>query len=73
MIYLQTNDHSTNTSAKRTIFYIDENFSVEDIILLTKLEAKYEDEKWLRISSRFYDKTGKRFTPQEVKKYLQQN
>jgi hypothetical protein len=71
--HLQTNDSSTKNAAKKTIFYIDESLSVEDIILLTRLEARYEDEKWLRISSRFFDKTGKRFTPDEVRKCLQQS
>lgn len=70
--YLQTNESATSASEKRTILYVDENLSVEDLILLTKLEARYEAEKWLRISSRFFDKTGKRFTPEEVKVHLQQ-
>jgi len=68
----QTIDSFSKSSAKKTVYYVDENFTLEDIILLNKLAVKYEEEKWLRISSRFYDKTGKRLTPQEAKKRLEQ-
>ena len=45
----------------------DPDFTVAELILLNQLAAKYEDDKWLRISSRFFDKTGKRLSPQEAK------
>ncbi|OJD15972.1 hypothetical protein ACJ73_08925 [Blastomyces percursus] len=56
---------------KKKILYVDENFSLEEILLLNKLAAQYDEEKWLRISSRFYDKTGKRLTPQEAREQVQ--
>ncbi|QSS60377.1 hypothetical protein I7I51_05175 [Histoplasma capsulatum] len=61
----------TRTPHKKKILYVDENFSLEEILLLNRLAAQYDEEKWLRISSRFYDKTGKRLTPQEAKEYVQ--
>ncbi|PGH28368.1 hypothetical protein GX50_08895 [[Emmonsia] crescens] len=68
-------DTTTTTSYTRTpkkkILYVDENFSLEEILLLNKLAAQYDEEKWLRISSRFYDKTGKRLLPQEAREHVQ--
>ncbi|OJD17615.1 hypothetical protein AJ78_02314 [Emergomyces pasteurianus Ep9510] len=67
----KTNPTTYTRTAKKKILYVDENFSLEEILLLNKLAAQYEDEKWLRISSRFYDKTGKRLTPQEAREHVQ--
>ncbi|PGG96057.1 hypothetical protein AJ79_09745 [Helicocarpus griseus UAMH5409] len=64
-------ESSYTRTPKKKILYVDENFSLEEILLLNKLAAQYEEEKWLRISSRFYDKTGKRVTPQEAKEHVQ--
>ncbi|KAL1953547.1 hypothetical protein VTO42DRAFT_2603 [Malbranchea cinnamomea] len=49
----------------------DPDFTVDELVLLNTLAAKYEEEKWLRISSRFFDKTGKRLTPQEAKQRIE--
>ncbi|EEH46763.2 uncharacterized protein PADG_02861 [Paracoccidioides brasiliensis Pb18] len=66
------NENYTFTrTPKKKILYIDENFSFEEILLLNKLAMQCDEEKWLRISSRFFDKTGKRLTPQEAKEYVQ--
>ncbi|PGH01346.1 hypothetical protein GX51_05277 [Blastomyces parvus] len=66
------NDTTTYTrTPKKKILYVDENFSLEEILLLNKLAAQYDEEKWLRISSRFYDKTGKRLSAQEAREHVQ--
>ncbi|KLJ06854.1 hypothetical protein EMPG_17653 [Blastomyces silverae] len=69
------NDTTSTTTytrnPKKKILYVDENFSLEEILLLNKLAVQYDEEKWLRISSRFYDKTGKRLTPQEAREHVQ--
>ena len=50
-----------------------DNLTVEEAVMLKTLSSKFEDDKWLRISSRFYDKTGKRISAQDVKKHVEQN
>ncbi|KAJ9255194.1 hypothetical protein DTO271D3_8211 [Paecilomyces variotii] len=47
--------------------YIETKLSLDEILLLHKLEARFEREKWLHVASRFFDKTGKRITPEEAK------
>ncbi|GAD98352.1 predicted protein [Paecilomyces variotii No. 5] len=51
--------------------YIETKLSLDEILLLHKLEARYEREKWLYVASRFFDKTGKRITPEEAKARFQ--
>ncbi|KAL1862204.1 hypothetical protein Plec18167_001010 [Paecilomyces lecythidis] len=51
--------------------YIETKLSLDEILLLHKLEARYEREKWLYVTSRFFDKTGKRITPEEAKARFQ--
>ena len=55
---------------KKTVLYLDEAFTLEDVILLNQIAAKYEEEKWIRVSSRFFDKTGKRHPPRILKKHV---
>jgi hypothetical protein len=40
---------------------------LDEICLLYKLAERYEEDKWLRVVSRFFDKTGKRLSPNKVK------
>ncbi|KAK2750501.1 hypothetical protein FQN55_002101 [Onygenales sp. PD_40] len=64
-------ESSYTRTPKKKILYVDENFSLEEILLLNQLAVQYDNEKWLRISSRFFDKTGKRLSPQEAKEHVQ--
>ncbi|KAL2006094.1 hypothetical protein VTN00DRAFT_9748 [Thermoascus crustaceus] len=59
--------------AKKVYYYLDNEFTLEEIVLLHNLADRYEKEKWLRISSRFYDKTGKRITPDQAKSRIQRD
>ncbi|KAK2811052.1 hypothetical protein FQN50_002387 [Emmonsiellopsis sp. PD_5] len=63
--------YTRTPTPKKKILYVDENFSLEEILLLNQLAVQYDNEKWLRISSRFFDKTGKRLSPQEAKEHVQ--
>ncbi|KAK2760750.1 hypothetical protein FQN54_001986 [Arachnomyces sp. PD_36] len=56
-----------NGKSRRPVLFVDEDFSVDDIVLLNRIASRYEEEKWLRITSRFFDKTGKRITTQQAK------
>jgi hypothetical protein len=52
----------TKGSAKKTLSDLDleEKLTIDELVLLHGLATKFEDEKWIRISSKFFDKTGKR-------------
>ncbi|KAL1999388.1 hypothetical protein VTN02DRAFT_4586 [Thermoascus thermophilus] len=59
--------------AKIVYYYLDNEFTLDEMVLLHNLADRYEKEKWLRISSRFYDKTGKRITPDQAKSRIQKD
>ena len=63
----QATTQNINVGTRKPILFIDEDFNMDDIVLLNKIASKFEEEKWLRITSRFYDKTGKRITMQQAK------
>ncbi|KAI9862466.1 MAG: hypothetical protein M1813_004317 [Trichoglossum hirsutum] len=48
----------------------DEDWSKDELVLLLNIAKRYEETKWLYIASRFYDKTGRRVTAEEVKEKL---
>lgn len=50
--------------------YADESLSTEEAVLLSKLADKYDKEMWLRICSKFFDKTGKRLDPDEARRHI---
>ncbi|KAF3480183.1 uncharacterized protein GIQ15_05530 [Arthroderma uncinatum] len=63
-------DKPSKEGSKKVIYYTDESLSLEEVILLNKLAEKYDKEMWLRISSKFFDKTGKRLDPEEAKRHV---
>ncbi|KAL9124149.1 MAG: hypothetical protein Q9217_006494 [Psora testacea] len=56
----------------RPIIYMDsgDQLDAEELAKLYKLHAKAERGKWVEISSRFFDRTGKRITPDVLKEKL---
>ncbi|KAM5432451.1 hypothetical protein MferCBS31731_007466 [Microsporum ferrugineum] len=61
---------TSKESSKKVMCYTDESLSMEEAILLNKLADKYDKEMWLRISSKFFDKTGKRLDPEEARRHI---
>ncbi|KZF26488.1 hypothetical protein L228DRAFT_13469 [Xylona heveae TC161] len=45
----------------------DDIFSIEETLLLLKIAQQYDEDKWLTVSSRFYDHTGRRVHPDDVR------
>ncbi|KAI5302972.1 hypothetical protein KEM56_000165 [Ascosphaera pollenicola] len=45
----------------------NDSYDLQEMLLLHQLAEKYEREKWLRVSSRFFDITGRRITPLDAK------
>ncbi|KAI1907797.1 hypothetical protein LOZ53_004807 [Ophidiomyces ophidiicola] len=62
------NDGARESDGK--VLYLDEAFTLEDVVLLNQIAAKYEEDKWIRVSSRFFDKTGKRLPASILKKHV---
>ncbi|KAI9839834.1 MAG: hypothetical protein M1819_000024 [Sarea resinae] len=52
--------------SERVVVFADERFSSQEMQLLLRLANRYDDGKWLAVASSFYDKTGRRVTPDEV-------
>ncbi|EAS31501.3 uncharacterized protein CIMG_06980 [Coccidioides immitis RS] len=64
------NDGARDADSSKKVLYLDEAFTLEDVILLNQIAARYDEDKWIRISSRFFDKTGKRVHPRILKKHV---
>ncbi|MCJ1338238.1 hypothetical protein MMC09_003524 [Bachmanniomyces sp. S44760] len=64
----QTKEDSTE-SGQRPIIYLDEGdeLDVHEIMYLYRLQEHFDDKKWLDIASRFFDQTGKRIDPIQLK------
>ncbi|KAK2883362.1 hypothetical protein FQN49_000002 [Arthroderma sp. PD_2] len=67
--FAESKDKSSKES-KKVIYCTDGSLSLEEAVLLNKLAEKYDKEMWLRISSKFFDKTGKRLDPEEAKRHV---
>lgn len=66
-IEIQGKSQNSKPKNSKPILFVDEDFNVDDIVMLNKIASRYEEEKWLRITSRFFDKTGKRITLEQAK------
>ncbi|EEP81041.1 predicted protein [Uncinocarpus reesii 1704] len=64
------NDGARDADLSKKVLYLDEAFTLEEVILLNQIAAKYDEDKWIRVSSRFFDKTGKRLPPRILKKHV---
>ncbi|KAA8651998.1 hypothetical protein EYZ11_002988 [Aspergillus tanneri] len=51
----------------KKVCYIDSDLNLKEILLLHKIAAKWERDRWLAISTRFNDKTGRSITPEQAK------
>jgi hypothetical protein len=62
----------TKGSAKKMLSDLDleEKLTIDELVLLHSLATKFEDEKWIRIISKFFDRTGKRINAEDAKAYL---
>ncbi|BCR86240.1 SANT/Myb-like DNA-binding domain-containing protein [Aspergillus chevalieri] len=51
----------------KKVYYVDEEFSLEDVVMLHNIAAKWERDRWLAISTRFNDITQRKITPEQAK------
>lgn len=51
----------------KKVSYIDSELTLKEVLLLHRIAAKWERDRWLAISSRFNDKTGHNLTPERAK------
>ncbi|KAB8231560.1 uncharacterized protein BDW43DRAFT_301743 [Aspergillus alliaceus] len=61
---------ASKPSKVKHVFYTDENFDLEDVLLLHTIAAKWERDKWLNVSTRFNDRTGRNITPEDAKSMI---
>ena len=50
----------------------DDLFDADDLAALVKILKEDEGEKWLRVASRYHDRTGQRVHPDDVRKKFEQ-
>ncbi|KAI9819983.1 MAG: hypothetical protein M1827_006553 [Pycnora praestabilis] len=48
----------------------DKDLSRDEFVLLVNLSNLYDDRKWLQIASTFYDRTGRRLSPEMVREKI---
>ncbi|CAL8584515.1 hypothetical protein XPA_010107 [Xanthoria parietina] len=53
----------------RPIIYIEENdpLGVEELSTLYHMHMGFEEQRWIRMASKFFDQTGKRIEPEWLK------
>lgn len=61
---------ASRPSKVKHVLYTDENFDLEDVLLLHAIAAKWERDKWLAVSTQFNDRTGRSITPDEAKSMI---
>ncbi|PLB43769.1 hypothetical protein P170DRAFT_468538 [Aspergillus steynii IBT 23096] len=51
----------------KKVSYIESDFTLKEVLLLHRIAAKWERDRWVAISTRFNDKTGHSLTPEQAK------
>ncbi|KAI4218101.1 MAG: hypothetical protein LQ349_008864 [Xanthoria aureola] len=53
----------------RPVIYIEENdpLGVEELSTLYHMHMGFEEQRWIRMASKFFDQTGKRIEPEWLK------
>ncbi|KAL4953450.1 hypothetical protein BDW69DRAFT_184463 [Aspergillus filifer] len=51
----------------RKIYYMDDQFTLDEVLLLHQIAADWKKDRWETISSRFNDRTGRNITPDQAK------
>lgn len=54
----------------KRVLYFDREISWQEAVLLHQIAARWEKERWVAISSRFNDQTGRTITPEQAKSVL---
>ncbi|KAL4790262.1 hypothetical protein BDV19DRAFT_402248 [Aspergillus venezuelensis] len=51
----------------RKIYYMDDQFTLDEVLLLHQIAADWKKDRWETISSRFNDRTGRKITADQAK------
>ncbi|KAL2843104.1 hypothetical protein BJY01DRAFT_216016 [Aspergillus pseudoustus] len=65
-------DASSRPSKIKMAYYIDNNFTLDEVLLLHRIAADWRKDRWKTISSRFNDMTGRNITPAQVKSVVEE-
>ncbi|KAL5336984.1 hypothetical protein BJX70DRAFT_371196 [Aspergillus crustosus] len=57
---------SRRTKTKK-VYYMDDEFTLDEVLLLHQIAADWKKDRWETISSRFNDKTGRNITPAQAR------
>ena len=50
---------------------MNEEWALEEVLLLHRITANWENERWVAISSRFHDRTGRHITAEQAKSIIE--
>ncbi|KAK1150105.1 hypothetical protein N8T08_000002 [Aspergillus melleus] len=54
----------------KKVSYTESEFTLNEVLLLHRIAAKWERDRWRAISTRFNDKTGHSLTPEQAKRII---
>ncbi|KAI9372512.1 hypothetical protein BJX61DRAFT_542666 [Aspergillus egyptiacus] len=57
----------SRTSKVKKVYYIDDEFTLDEVLLLHQVAADWKRDRWESISSRFNSLTGRSITPAQAK------
>ncbi|KAL3447115.1 hypothetical protein BJX65DRAFT_278066 [Aspergillus insuetus] len=55
----------------KKVYYIDDEFTLDEVLLLHRIAADWRKDRWKTISSRFNNMTGRNITPAQVKSVVE--
>ncbi|OJJ63534.1 hypothetical protein ASPSYDRAFT_140218, partial [Aspergillus sydowii CBS 593.65] len=60
-------DSLPRRSKTKRVYYIDNEFTLDEVLLLHQIAADWKKDRWETISSRFNEKTGRNISPAQAK------
>ncbi|KAL4959008.1 SANT/Myb-like DNA-binding domain-containing protein [Aspergillus stella-maris] len=60
-------DEDEEEDKTRKIYYMDDQFTLDEVLLLHQIAADWKKNRWETISSRFNDRTGRNITADQAK------
>ncbi|BCS25885.1 uncharacterized protein APUU_50596A [Aspergillus puulaauensis] len=67
---MEEDDSLSRRPKTKRIYYIDNEFTLDEVLLLHQIAADWKKDRWKTISSRFNEKTGRDITPGQAKSVI---
>ncbi|KAL2871972.1 SANT/Myb-like DNA-binding domain-containing protein [Aspergillus lucknowensis] len=66
----EDDDTSSMSPKVKRVYYIDDEFTLDEVLLLHRIAANWRKDRWKTISSQFNDMTGRSISPAQAKSVI---